>query len=181
MLESNINSQTTSKDDNTEVVVQIFTEHADFISKVILSYVRNEELANDIYQDFFLSLISKPMPANINNIKSYLFRAIYNDIADAMRRVKKYEANVQKYSEKVENTIHNSNPRDALIEEEQRNIMFEFIMQQLPNSSSQAILYRYGDNQSIKEVGKTMGVKSTSVSKYVSTGLDKIKRILSLK
>jgi RNA polymerase sigma factor (sigma-70 family) len=181
MLESNINSQPTSQNDNKELVFQMFTEHADFISKVIFTHVRNEEMANDLYQDFFLSLISRPIPPNINNIKSYLYKAISNDIADAKRRMKKYEENIQKYSEKFEFTINNSNPTDALIEEEQKNLMFEFIMQQLPNSSSQAILYRYGDNQSIKEVGKTMGVKSTSVSRYVSTGLDKIKKILSLK
>jgi RNA polymerase sigma-70 factor (ECF subfamily) len=148
--------------DNVESASQIIAEYGDFIWAIAFAEVKNRDQADDIFQDFFLSL----------------YRAINNDIADATRRVQKYRAHINKYSQKITYSINKSNSKNAL-EEEQINRMFDIIKEQLPRSSAQAIILRYRDGQNTREVAEKMGVKSKSISRYISTGLKKIRQHLA--
>ena len=90
-------SETTACQNNVGPATEVFTEHRDFIHMVIYSQVKNKSRADDIFQDFFLSLVSKPIPQNVKNIKSYLYRAISNDIVDTQRQVERYREQIKKY------------------------------------------------------------------------------------
>lgn len=168
-----------NKKKNLELASQIFDGYSDFIYSVIYAKVQNEEKADDIYQDFFISLISKPIPPSIKNIKGFLYRAIYNDITDSYRRVDRYKTNMKKYNQKIKTTINKSPSRNAFKEKEEIKEMLRLIHEQLPSSCSQAIILRYGDNLSIKEVAKKMNVKSSSVSRYISKGLKMLRLLLT--
>ena len=159
----------------------IFARYGDFIRAVIHSQVRNEAQADDMFQDFFLSLVYKPIPQNVKNIKGYLYRAITNDVIDATRRVERYSHHMHKYAEHFNHSINKRIPENAFIEKEETNKMFELIKGRLTNSQSQAIDLRYRNHHSIKEVAEKMDVKSTSVSRYISIGLRKIRQFLKLK
>jgi len=166
---------------NVALATGIFTEYGDFIHMVIFSQVKNKARINDIFQDFFLSLVRKPIPQDVKNIKGYLYRAITNDIIDATRRVERYRNHVHKYSEYLEHPINKRTPENAFIDVEETNKMFGLIKGRLTNSQYQAMALRYRTDHSIKEVAEKMGVKSTSVSKYLSIGLKKIRQSLKLK
>ena len=158
----------------------VFAEYGGFIRAVVRSQVKNEAQADDIYQDFFLSLICKPVPKGVKNIKSYLYRAIINDIVDAVRRAEKYRSRIKKYSEQLNYSINKTNPRNAL-DNEEIDKMFALIKGWLPDSESQAINLRYRNRYSIKEVAEKMSVNRTSVSRYISVGLRKIRQYLTVK
>jgi len=160
---------------------ELLTEHGNFIRAVIRSQVKNEDQADDIFQDFFLSLVYKPIPKGVRNIKSYLYRAITNDIVDAVRQVERYRVRIHKCSKQLTNSINNTSPENALIEKEQLDKMFALIKGRLPNSESQAIVLRYRKQHSLKEVADKMGVNDRSVSRYICVGLRKIRKLLTAK
>ena len=166
---------------NVGLAAEVINEHTDFIYMVICSQVKNKSHVDDIYQDFFLSLVSKPIPDNVKNIKSYLYKAICNDIVDTQRQVERYKTQIKKYRERGNFSINNSEPENAIIKDEQLNKMFNLIKGQLTSSQSQAIALRYGTNHTIQEIADEMGVKSTSVSRYICTGLRKMRQSLKLK
>ena len=166
---------------NVGLAAEIFAEYGDFIHMVIFSQVKNKARINDIFQDFFLSLVRKPIPQDVKNIKGYLYRAITNDIIDATRRVERYCNLVHKYSEYLEHPINNKTPENAFIDVEETNKMFRLIKGRLTNSQYQAMALRYRTDHSIKEVAEKMSVKSTSVSRYLSIGLKKIRCFLKPK
>jgi len=166
---------------NVGLAAEIFTEYGDFIRMVIFSQVKNKARIDDIFQDFFLSLVRKPIPQDVKNIKGYLYRAITNDIIDATRRVNKYSYHMHKYHEYPNHFINRRTPENAFIDVEETNKMFGLIKGRLTNSQYQAMALRYGTDHSIKEVAEKMGVKSTSVSRYISMGLKKIRQSLKLK
>ena len=160
----------------------LLTEHGNFIRAVIRSHVENEDqVVDDIYQDFFLSLVYRPIPKSVKNIKGYLYRAITNDIVDAVRKVERYQDRIQKYSKQLTYSINNTNPENALIETEEINKMLKLIGGQLPRSEVQAITFRFKNNFSIKEVAKKMHVNSRTVSRYICVGLRKIRHFLAIK
>ena len=168
--------ETSTCQNNVGTATEIFAEHKDFIHMVIYSQVKNKSRADDIFQEFFLSLVSKPIPQNVKNIKSYLYRAICNDIVDTQRQVERYHAQIQKYQERYNFSINNTEPENALIRDEQMNKMFGLIRGRLTSSQSQAIALRFGTNRTIREVAEKMGVKCTSVSRYISTGLRRMRQ-----
>jgi len=163
------------------IAAKVFGEYGDFIHTVIRYKVRNEVQADDLFQDFFLSLVSKPLPPALQSTKGYLYRAITNDIVDAVRRMEKYESHVRKYGEQLNYSINKNGPENTLIEREELDKLFALIKERLPESESQAIALRYRDSHSIKEVAEKMGVKKRTVSSYISVGLKKIRRFLMIK
>ncbi len=162
---------------NVEWASQIFFEYGDFIRSIINTKVNDWEKEENMFQDFFLSLVYKPMPIDVRNKKSYLYRAIINDITDFRRRSERYSTHIQNFEKKIEYAINKSTPENAYINEEQISKMLRLIKEQLPDSCSEAITLRYIENMSIQEVAKKMNVRSASVSRYISTGVKKLRRL----
>lgn len=159
----------------------IFTEHGDFIHAVIRSRVKDHAQADDLFQDFFLSLVCKPPPASVKKLKSYLFRAITNDMVDAVRRVEKYRARMHRYAEPLRYITGNGDPEKTLAGAEEMNRTFELIERRLQPSEARAITLRYRNDFSIQEIAETMRVDNRSVSKYLYKGLKKIRQLLTVK
>ena len=104
---------------NVARAAEIFSLHGDFIRAIIRYRIGDEALVDDLYQDFFLSLVARPIPPDVRNVKNYLYRAIINDSFDAVRRVEQYQDRIQRYSKRIENPINKDRPENALIETEE--------------------------------------------------------------
>lgn len=166
---------------NVAPASEIIAKYSDFIHMVICSQVKNKSREDDIFQDLFLSLVAKPIPHGVKNIKSYLYKAISNDIVDNQRQAERYKEQIKKYQERRNFSINKSRPENALIKDEQMNKMFDLLKGRLTSTQSQAIALRYGANHTIQEVAEKMGVKATSVSRYICTGLRRMRRSFKLK
>ncbi len=167
--------------DNVNMAHKVFAEHGSFIRAVISSRVKSEAQADDIFQSFFLSLVHKPVPENVKDMKSYLYKAIINDIIDAARRVERYQVLVHRYSEQFNFSINRISPEDALTIREETDKVLELISRQLRKSEFQAITLRYGSCTDISEVAEKMGVNSGTVRRYISVGLAKVRKLLTAK
>jgi len=167
--------------DNVNTAAKLFMEYGDFIRAVIRCQVKNETKADDLFQDFFLSLVANPLPADVRNIRSFLYRAVTNDIINAAQRVENYQNKMLKYAKRFNKSINKKTPENAVIEAEETNRMFELIEMRLRRSEAQAITFRYRNNYNIKEVAMRMNVSSGSVRKYINVGLSKIRQLLKLK
>jgi RNA polymerase sigma factor (sigma-70 family) len=166
---------------NVDRASEIFSEHSDFILAVIRYQTGNDALSDDLFQDFFLSLVSRPVPPGIQNIKSYLYRAIVNDVVDAMRRVRNYQGLMQKYAECFNYSVNKNSPENALTETEEMSKMLKLIEGCLPRSGAQAITLRYRDNYNTKEIAEKMKVNNRTVHRYISVGLNKARQFLKAK
>lgn len=162
-----------------EGAVHIFTRYREFIHAVIRYHIKDEARADDLFQDFFLSLILKPLPTDIRSIKSYLYKMIINDIADAGCRIERYQNQMRRYAARKKYHTTKKSPESALIEMEEMNKMFKLIEEQLPRSEARAVVLRYRNQYSIKEVAGKMNVTSESVSRYISVGISKVRQFLT--
>jgi len=166
---------------NIAGAARIISEYGNFIRTIICYKVKDEDIAEDLFQDFYLSLVSKPIPAEVRNVRSYLYKVILNDILDAARRIERYKSRINKYANYSKYSINKNTPENALIETEETDKMFESIEGWLQRRESQAISLRYRDNFDVKETAKKMNVDDRTVSRYVSSGLSKIRHYLTVK
>ncbi|MCK4628644.1 MAG: RNA polymerase sigma factor [Sedimentisphaerales bacterium] len=156
----------------------ILEEHAGFIRTVIGFHVKDKNLADDIFQDFFLSLNTKPIPLGVTNVRGYLYRAITNDIIDASRRAKRYQARIHRYAKHIELKTTKNGSEVHISKTEEIEKIFRTIKKHVSRSEAQAIELRHVNGYNIMETARKMGVKKRSVSRYLSVGLNKIRRVL---
>jgi len=159
---------------------EIFDEYGDFIYSIIRCQTGNDAQADDLFQDFFLSVAFNPPPADVRNIRGYLYKAIIHDVVDAVRRVEKYQSRVHRYADGVKMPAAKDKPENILIVLEETNKMFELIKLQLPRSEAEAITLRYKGGHNITEVAEKMDVNTRTISRYISVGLSKVRQILRI-
>ena len=171
------NSDSNCLEHRVAAAAKVFDDHGGFIRIVIRSHVQDEDLAEDLFQDFFISLISKPLPRGLRNIKGYLYRAITNDIVDATRRMVRYRAYTREYAERSSRPDRQKTPRETLQETEEAEMALELIEKRLPCTEAEAVSLRYLNSHEVKEIAKTMGVADATARAYVNDAIDSIRRL----
>lgn len=164
---------------NVHRAAEIFAEYGDFIRSVIQTKVKDGAHVDDLFQNLFLSLALKPLPANTRNIPGCLYCAVTYDILDAERRLQRQRQMQHEYSEIFRDEEMSKNPDEVMIQIEEANKLFRLIESQLRCTESRAIALRYKRNFSTKEVADKMGVTPSSVRRYISNGLRKINQTMA--
>ena len=159
--------------------MKVFEEHGDFIRTVIRFHVKDKAEAEDLFQDLFLFLVSKPIPGEVQNVRGFLYRVVSDKAKDASRRIERYQRRIRRYPERRKRIIENS-PENIVIEVEETKKMFELIRRRLPPKEAQAVTLRYRNGYDIGEVAEKMGIKPRSISRYVSAGLKKVHQVFGV-
>jgi RNA polymerase sigma factor (sigma-70 family) len=166
--------------DAVRAAAEVFNIHGDFIRAVIRFQAHNKSEADDLFQEFFLALIRKPVPADVRNIKSYLYRAIVNHVLDSVRVRENYHRLVRKYMGKIGIRINNGLAENVFIEDaEEKDAVVAYFAKYLQEREAQAFVLRYRDNFSIGEIAAKMGVNVRTVSRYLSEGLRRLRKMLA--
>jgi RNA polymerase sigma factor (sigma-70 family) len=152
-------TKTSQMPNSTDTTMKVLTEHGDFIRSVIRFYVKDEAEAEDLFQDFFLSLISKPIPKDIRNERAFLYRVISLRVKDVFRKIDRYQQNIHRYAQSYSATIGEC-PENAVIEADEVEKMFELIQSHLPSREALAITLQYKNYFETPKIAEKMGVKS---------------------
>lgn len=163
---------------NVDRAGEVFEEYGHFIRSAIRFHVKNKAAAEDLFQDLFLFLVSRPMPEEVQNKEGFLYRVISDRAKDAFRGIDRYQARIHRYAKRNVRIIENR-PEHVVMEAEEAEKMFELIEKRLPTPQSSALTLMYRRNYSISEVAERMGVTARSVSKYIYVGLTKIRQFVS--
>jgi RNA polymerase sigma factor (sigma-70 family) len=184
MCESNRSSESRQSEpadshNNLLQASEIFRDYGDEIYAMIRMGLRNENEADDIFQDLFLSITYRPVPSHIKDIKAYLYRAVMHDIVDHARRTKSHKNRIQQYANQRRYRMSSQqDPADMLMQAEELDRMFDAIEQRLPPSEAGAVVHQYGLEHDTTEAADEMGIKKRSFARYVCMGLKKIRNVM---
>jgi RNA polymerase sigma factor (sigma-70 family) len=173
-----------SKKNGTQVrqrvglAAEVFGKYGDEILAVIRFNVNDQSKANDIFQDFFVSLVRKPVPSHIEDIRGYLYKAITNDVIDFSRRTKNRQNNALKYAYIHKHDISQENPQDVVIHAEETERMFRLIENHLPKREATVLLKRCSEGFSTADTAKKLHLTKRTVSRYFSVAIKKIRRFI---
>jgi RNA polymerase sigma factor (sigma-70 family) len=163
-----------------EAAARIFAEHGDFIRGVIRFCVHDASRVEDLFQEFFLRLVSQPVPADVENIRGWLYRAIIHDVVDLARRNEKYSYHLQKYVEEARISIHKRPSRNAIEETQEQESGFAYLVRNLRRREAEVVTMRYRDNCSIAEIAERIGIQKRTVSRYLTSALGQLRRTLAI-
>lgn len=157
----------------------IFAEYGGFIRAVFRAQAGNRLDPEDLYQEFYFTLLRSPIPADVKNVQGYLYRAIVHHVINAARFQETYAHNIKKYAKEVRISINSEESEDAFIDEEQKHTVVIRLAQYLPGREAQAFVLKYRDNCSILEIATRMGINRRTVSRYLSESLRRLHRRLA--
>lgn len=159
------------------LAAEVFGKYGDEILAVIRFNVDDQSRANDIFQDFFVSLVRKPIPSHIQDVRGYLYKAVTNDVIDFSRRTRKRQNNAQKYAYIHKHCISQENPQDLMIHAEETERMLRLIENNLPKREARVFLRRCSDGLNTADTAKKLRLTRRTVSHYLSIATKKVRRI----
>jgi RNA polymerase sigma factor (sigma-70 family) len=168
-----------TNDSTVRKATAIFAEHEAFIRTSISIHAGGKLDPEDLYQEFYLSLIRKPIPDDVRDLKGYLYRVIGHHVVDAIRSGRSYSRTVKKYAEETRISINTEEPRNAFIDEEHQNATVAGMVHHLQDREAEAFVLKYRDDCNIMEIAAKMGVNRRTVSRYLSESLRKLHRRLA--
>jgi RNA polymerase sigma factor (sigma-70 family) len=160
------------------LAAEIFDKYGDEIRAIIHFNVKDKSRADDIFQEFFVSIVNKPIPSGIQDIRAYLYRAVTNDVIDVSRQIKCHQDHIQKYAECLKHSVIQEDPQNTAIQTENTKKMFYLIESRLPKREAQVVIQRYGQGFSTKDTAKKMSVNKRIVSRYLTAALKKMREFI---
>ncbi|MHC4330256.1 MAG: RNA polymerase sigma factor [Planctomycetota bacterium] len=164
------------------LAAKVFDTYGKEIRAIITSLVRDREVADDIYQDFFLSLIREPVPPYVRGYRgtvAYLYRVLSNDIVDNHRRSTNRQDHMERYAECRKRSIADKDTLDVIVDVEEAERMLRILEGHLAKREAKAVTLRYSHGLSTAETARRMNVDVQSIYRYCCVGLKKIRRIVS--
>jgi len=156
----------------------VFREHWVMINEAVKACMRNSCEAEDVLQDLFISLVEKPIPSGVRNVRQYLFRTIRNDVTDAVRRRRNYDARIERYARRRPEATAGEFPHDILARAEETHRIFQLVERHLPQREAEAVMQRYRYDKDTGDAAEAMGVNSRTFSRYVCMGIKKIRELV---
>ena len=155
---------------------EIFDRYGDEIRAIIHFNVKDKSKAEDIFQEFFVSIVRKPIPTDIQDIRAYLYRAVTNDVIDVSRQIKNHQDRIQKYAECHKYFVISEDPQDTAIQVENTKKMLKLIENHLPKREAEVVFQRFGRGFSTTDTAEKMKVDKRIVSRYLSAALKKMRQ-----
>jgi RNA polymerase sigma factor (sigma-70 family) len=168
--------------EKVEVAAQIIGKYETLVRAIIRLHADNDYDADDIFQDFFLSLVNKPIPLPPRDMKAYLSKAALNDAFDAIRRRKNYRQHLTQYyqSSKYRSNTQGT-PQSIMLNAEETQKAFDLVKERLATREAEAILQKYRYSHNTSEAAEEMGINKRTFDHYVCVGMKKLSEFVSRK
>ena len=161
------------------LAAEVFDRYGDEIRAIIHFNVKDKSKADDIFQEFFVSIVRNPIPSNVQDVSAYLYRAVTNDVIDVSRQRKCHQDHIQKYAECRKHFVIPEDPQNAVIQTENTKKMFHLIESLLPKHEAEVVIQRYGQGFSTTDTAEKLNVNKKIVSQYLSAALKKMREFVS--
>ena len=150
-------------DGNNEAFDSLLERHKDRVFTYIYHAVKNEELADDIFQDTFVKAIMTIKQGRYvenGHFPAWITRIAHNLIIDYFRQTK--AENLQSTDDEDANILNRKELSDCTIEDSiittQIHDDVRRLVKDLPESQREVLVMRYYKNMSFKEIADTTGV-----------------------
>lgn len=172
-------------DGNNKAFDELLSRNQDKVFTYIMCIVKNEDLANDLFQETFLKVVTKLKNRQYSNTGKFYFwitRIAHNVMMDYYRQQKSdkvVDAPKENNLEKLKSTLIMSENREDEITVSQTLEDVVFLMNLLPEQQRIVVYMRYFQNLSFREIAEETHVSiNTSLGRmrYALINMRKLSR-----
>lgn len=152
--------------DNVRAIIE---RYSDMVLKVAYQNTRDLQESEDIVQEVFLALFSRPLPKEEEHLKAWLIRVTLNKSRSFLRSARR---KVQPLDESLAPAERLAAPPDFAQDEVLSKLLT------LPEAEKNALYLHYYEGYSAKEIGKFLKRSENAVYILLSRGRAKLKELL---
>ncbi|MBD5371217.1 MAG: sigma-70 family RNA polymerase sigma factor [Bacteroides sp.] len=171
---------------NNEAFDALLKRHQDRVFNYILRIIRNEDLANDIFQETFVKAIltiKQGRYTENGKFPAWITRIAHNLIIDYYRQEK--SENVQSADMEDIDILNRKDLCEATIEDliisDQIIADVQYLIQELPELQREVLNMRYYQNMSFKEIAEKTGVSINTALGRMRYAIINLRRIAAEK
>lgn len=171
---------------NNEAFDTLLTRHQERIYGYIVRIVKNEDVANDIFQDTFVKAIMnirKGRYTDTGKFPAWISRIAHNLIIDYYRQEK--SENLQSCDIDEVDLLNRKELSEATVEDllitEQIHDDVRLLIDELPEAQREVLMMRYYRNMSFKEIAEATGVSINTALGRMRYAILNMRRIASEK
>ena len=171
---------------NVSALETLVKRHKDRIYTFIISKVRNQALAEDIFQDAFFNVIKSLQKGKYNEEGKFLpwvMRIAHNLVIDHFRKAKRIPITVKPKSDYDDFDIFDiisseeKNSEHTMMEGEQHEQLRKMV-QELPVEQRQVLVMRHYEELSFKEIAEKTGVSINTALGRMRYALINLRKIM---
>ena len=157
---------------------EVFDKYGEEIRAIIEFNVKDRHATEDIFQDFFISVVENPIPPDIEDVIGYIYRAIVNDAIDRIRRARICREGVKNYAQYLRDKAVQKEPLNVVIIAEEVEQMYRLIETRLPPRHARALMQRYGIGRTASRTDAKLKIDERSVSRYLSEAIRRMRYLI---
>ena len=157
---------------------EFFAKYGKQIRAIIHFHVKDKSKAEDAFQDFFVSLVHNPIPPHIEDVETYLYKALTNDAIDVRRRANNYRDGIEEYAESRRYDMIQEDPQSSFIQVEATKEMFRLIESRLSKREAAVLWHRFATGLSTADTAKKTNMDANAVARYLSLAKKKIRKLI---
>jgi len=152
-----------------DAFARLVEQHLDLVYSVALREVRSHQLAEEVAQSVFVDLAGSAGRLQADTLlTAWLYQVARRTAVDVVRRESRRQAREQRAHQ---DPVMNAPANDWLEIEP----LLDVAMGELEESDRAAVLLRYFENKSLREVGLKLGVSDDAAQKRVSRAVERLR------
>ena len=159
----------------------LFGRHKNELYSVILFYVKDTYLAEDILQDVFIRVIRSIKSGIYNEQGKFLpwaLRVSYNLCLDHMRQAKRKPTFLTDDYARWAIDGDDSGAENRMIRQQSEERM-KYIMESLPEDQKMVITYRHFEDMSFKEIAQAMNTSVNTALGRMRYGMNNLRKLIN--
>lgn len=163
-----------TRDRAEDAFAELVRRHLNLVYSAALRQLQSPQLAKDVSQSVFNDLARSAGQLKKNTVLSaWLYEVTRRTAIDVIRHEARRKAREQAYTE--------MNVIDAGTDENWREVLphLDAAMEELDGADRAAVLLRFFENKSLREVGEELGVSDDAARKRVGRAVERLREYLS--
>ncbi|GEM_PF-1630823 len=165
-----------AKDGSPEAFEELVSRHSGLVYSAALRQVRSPELAQEVAQSVFVTLAQKAarLPGDVI-LSGWLYRATWFSATKVARTERRRQLREQ---ESIPMNAHAHSPEEESVWK-QIEPHLDDAMEKLGETDRTALVLRYLENKSLREVGSALGTNEDAAQKRVARALEKLRALFT--
>lgn len=164
------------QDGNSHVFDVIYDKYWDSVYSAAYKRLKDADYAQDITQDIFLQLWLRRKELVIDNLSSYLFTAVRNNVYKWLEKEQKYTP----ISELLEQLCTAKDQTDAGIIRKEFMIYYEALINTLTPSRQEIFRMRFHEDLSTAEIAKKLKISRKTVQNQLGRSIAQLRQSMGL-
>jgi RNA polymerase sigma factor (sigma-70 family) len=161
-----------TREQSQDAFTVLVKRHLDLVYSAALRQVRSPELAEEVSQTVFTHLARDAAKLRPNtNLTAWLYQVTHHTAVDVVRRESRRQAREQI-------AFQMSDPNEPSAEWSRIEPLLDEAMQSLDEADRTAILLRFFENKSLREVGEVLGASEDAAQKRVQRAIERLREVL---